>query len=435
MNSLTRNILCKQFDIDNSIIDYVLNIEKDLKHLHDKINATKEYNQFKVLSAFQDANLAATHFNWTTGYGYDDEGRDKVEEIYAKVFNAQDALVRANIASGTHALALTLGGILRPNDEMLSITGLPYDTMQKVIGIKGNMKGSLKEYNITYNQVNLIENNKIDINATIEAITDITKLILIQRSTGYSDRKAVEIDNMKEAIKAIKEKKKDIIVMVDNCYGEFVETIEPTDVGADIIAGSLIKNPGGGLALAGGYVVGKKDLIEAISNRLTAPGIGKDCGLTYGTSRLTLQGLFLAPHVVSEALKGAILSAGVFDSLGFNVLPAVNDKRSDIIQAIEFNDPEKVVKFCQGIQSASPVDSFVLPLPWDMPGYSEPVIMAAGAFIQGSSIELSADAPMRTPYWVYLQGGLTYEHCKLGIMKGLNNLLKNNLLDKNKLNI
>ncbi|WP_066496961.1 aminotransferase class I/II-fold pyridoxal phosphate-dependent enzyme [Abyssisolibacter fermentans] len=435
MNSLTRNILCKQFDIDNSIIDYVLNIEKDLKHLHDKINATKEYNQFKVLSAFQDANLAATHFNWTTGYGYDDEGRDKVEEIYAKVFNAQDALVRANIASGTHALSLTLGGILRPNDEMLSITGLPYDTMQKVIGIKGNMKGSLKEYNITYNQVNLIENNKIDINATIEAITDITKLILIQRSTGYSDRKAVEIDNMKEAIKAIKEKKKDIIVMVDNCYGEFVETIEPTDVGADIIAGSLIKNPGGGLALAGGYVVGKKDLIEAISNRLTAPGIGKDCGLTYGTSRLTLQGLFLAPHVVSEALKGAILSAGVFDSLGFNVLPAVNDKRSDIIQAIEFNDPEKVVKFCQGIQSASPVDSFVLPLPWDMPGYSEPVIMAAGAFIQGSSIELSADAPMRTPYWVYLQGGLTYEHCKLGIMKGLNNLLKNKLIDKNKLNI
>ncbi|WDV48228.1 methionine gamma-lyase family protein [Clostridiaceae bacterium M8S5] len=432
---LTRKILCKQFGIDPAIIDFVLHVETTLNKKFEKINNIKEYNQLKVIDAFQRANLAATHFNWTTGYGYDDEGRDKVEEIYANVFNTEDALVRANIASGTHALALTLGGILRPNDEMLSITGLPYDTMQKVIGIKGDMKGSLKEYNISYNQVDLIDNNKIDIDTVMSNIKNNTKLILIQRSTGYSDRKAIEIEDMKNAISNIKKEHKDIVIMVDNCYGEFVEMIEPTDIGADIIAGSLIKNPGGGLALAGGYIVGKKNLIESIANRLTAPGIGKDCGLTYGTSRLTLQGLFLAPHIVSEALKGSILAAGVFDLLDFEVLPTIDDNRSDIIQAIKFNNPDKVIKFCQGIQAASPVDSFVMPLPWDMPGYSEPVIMAAGAFIQGSSIELSADAPMREPYFVYLQGGLTYEHCKLGIMKGLDNLLKNDLIDRKLFNI
>lgn len=433
-NTLTKNILCKEFGIDQSVIDYVLKIEDNLKDRFKELNDLKEYNQLKVLAAFQKANLAATHFNWTTGYGYDDEGRDKVEEIYANVFNTEDALVRANIASGTHALALTLGGLLRPNDEMLSITGIPYDTMQKVIGIKGDMSGSLKEYNISYNQVDLVNNNEIDIDATLRAIKENTKLILIQRSTGYSDRKAVEVRNMQKAIKAIKEVNKDVIIMVDNCYGEFVEDLEPTDIGADIIAGSLIKNPGGGLALAGGYVAGKKILIDAIANRLTAPGIGKECGLTYGTTRTTLQGLFLAPHVVNESLRGAMLAGKVFSTLGYHVMPGADDYRSDIIQAIEFRDPEKVVKFCQGIQSASPVDSFVTPLPWDMPGYSEPVIMAAGAFIQGSSIELSADAPMREPYWAYLQGGLTYEHCKIGIMKGLNNLLENGLIKKEEFN-
>lgn len=433
MNELTINILCKQFGIDEKVIKYVDKMQEKVVSKFDKIDETKEFNQFKVLSAMQNAKLSSTDFYWTTGYGYDDIGREKVEEIYANVFHTEDALVRPTIASGTHAITLTLSGLLKTGDEILSITGAPYDTLQKVIGIKGNVKGSFKEYGIKYNEVPLKNNNEIDIENVIKSISKNTKIILIQRSTGYSDRKAITIDEMKKAIDRIKNYNKDIIIMVDNCYGEFVENYEPTDVGADIIAGSLIKNPGAGIALSGGYVVGKKQLIELVSFRHTAPGLGKEIGLSYGTTRSTLQGLFLAPHVVSEALKGSLLLAAVYKDLGFKVIPDVDDKRSDIIQGIEFKTPNRVIEFCKGIQSASAVDSYVNPIPWEMPGYEDKIIMAAGGFIQGSSIELSADAPMREPFIAYYQGGLTYEHCKIGIMKSLNNLYINNLIDKKKL--
>lgn len=424
----TVNILCKHFGVHKKIIDLVLSNEIKLKEKFNHVNEVKEYNQYKVIIAMQKAKLNSTHFNWTTGYGYDDIGREKVEEIYSYVFNTEDALVRPTIVSGTHALSLTLSGILRPGDEILSITGEPYDTLQKVIGIKGKSKGALSEFGITYKEVDLDENGNIKINDVINSITSKTKLLLIQRSTGYSTRKAITIKQIKNAIENIKKIYPNIICMVDNCYGEFIEKLEPTDVGADIIAGSLIKNPGGGLALTGGYIVGKKELIEMIANRSTAPGIGKDCGLTFGTTRITLQGLFLAPHIVAEAIKGSLLAASVFKELGFRVVPDIDDPRSDIIQGIELKSKDNVIKFCQAIQSASPVDSYVLPQPWNMPGYDDEVIMAAGAFVQGSSIELSADAPIREPYMAYLQGGLTYEHCKLGIIVALNSLYKDKLL-------
>ncbi|WP_069649536.1 aminotransferase class I/II-fold pyridoxal phosphate-dependent enzyme [Caloranaerobacter ferrireducens] len=435
MDKATVNILCKHFDVKKKIIDLVLANEIELKEKFKQIDEIKEYNQYKIIIAMQKAKLNSTHFNWTTGYGYDDIGREKVEEIYSYVFNTEDALVRPTIVSGTHALSLTLSGILRPGDEILSITGKPYDTLQKVIGIKGKSKGALSEFGITYNEVDLDGNGNIKINDVISSITSKTKLLLIQRSTGYSTRKAITIDQIKAAIENIKKIYPNVIFMVDNCYGEFIEKLEPTDVGADIVAGSLIKNPGGGLALTGGYIVGKKELIEMIANRSTAPGIGKDCGLTFGTTRITLQGLFLAPHIVAEALKGSLLAASVFKKLGFKVVPDVDDSRSDIIQGIELKNKDNVIKFCQAIQSASPVDSYVLPQPWNMPGYDDEVIMAAGAFVQGSSIELSADAPIREPYMAYLQGGLTYEHCKLGIIVALNNLYNDNLLQITKSSI
>ncbi|KPU28148.1 hypothetical protein TR13x_02080 [Caloranaerobacter sp. TR13] len=428
MDKDTINILCKHFGVEKKIIDLVLSNEIRLKRKFNQIDEIKEYNQYKIIIAMQKAKLNSTHFNWTTGYGYDDIGREKVEEIYSYVFNTEDALVRPTIVSGTHALYLTLSGILRPGDEILSITGKPYDTLQKVIGIKGNSKGALSEFGITYKEINLDNNGNIKIRDVINSITSKTKLLLIQRSTGYSTRKAITIEQIKVAIESIKKIYPNVICMVDNCYGEFIEKLEPTDIGADIIAGSLIKNPGGGLALTGGYIVGKKELIEMIANRSTAPGIGKDCGLTFGTTRITLQGLFLAPHIVAEALKGSLLAASVFKELGYKVVPDVDDFRSDIIQGIELNSKDKVVKFCQAIQSASPVDSYVLPQPWNMPGYDDKVIMAAGAFVQGSSIELSADAPIREPFMAYLQGGLTYEHCKLGIIIALNSLYSDNLL-------
>ncbi|TAH62732.1 MAG: hypothetical protein EWM50_05100 [Gottschalkiaceae bacterium] len=434
LNKYTIDILCKQYAIGENIINYVLSKDEILKKNYlTHIEEVKEYNQFKIIHAMQKARLNATHFNWTTGYGYDDVGREKVEEIYSYVFNTEDALVRPTIVSGTHAITLTLSGILRPGDELLSITGSPYDTLQKVIGIKGKEKGTLIDYGIKYREISLDSKGKIEIEKVIQSISKDTKLILIQRSTGYSDRNAITIDEIKEAIDKIKAFNDKVIIMVDNCYGEFIETKEPTDVGADIMAGSLIKNPGGGISLSGGYIVGKRDLIELVANRSTAPGIGKECGLTFGTTRNTLQGLFLAPMIVGEALKGALLTALVYKGLGFRVVPDINHKRSDIIQAVEFKSREKAIKFCQGIQSASPVDSFVTPEPWEMPGYEDEVIMAAGAFIQGSSIELSADGPMREPYFAYYQGGLTYSHCKLGVMMSLNNLYKNNLIEKDKL--
>lgn len=425
----TVNILCELHGIKKEVVSYVLDKEKMIKDKFELIDEVKEYNQYKVIAAMQKAKLNTTHFGWTTGYGYDDVGRDKVEEIYSYVFNTEDALVRPTIVSGTHAITLTISGILRPGEELMSITGSPYDTLQKVIGSKGDAKGSLKEYGILYKEVPLTQEGNIDLDSVEKSISNDTKLILIQRSTGYSDRKAITIEEIKKAVEYIKGLSKDIIIMVDNCYGEFLDTIEPSDIGVDIIAGSLIKNPGGGLALTGGYIAGKKDLVERIANRSTAPGIGKECGLTFGTTRSTLQGLFIAPNVVAEARKGALLTAIVYKSLGFKVIPDIDDERSDIIQGVQFNNKESIIKFCQGIQSASPVDSYVLPQPWAMPGYEDEVIMAAGGFIQGSSIELSADAPIREPYIAYFQGGLTYEHCKLGVMKTLSNLYENKLIN------
>jgi len=435
MDKDTINILCKQYGLNEEVVKFVLKKESELlqKCYFEEIDNIKQYNQYKVINAMQKSKLNATHFNWTTGYGYDDIGREKVEEIYSYVFNTEDALVRPTIVSGTHAITLTITGILRPGDEIISITGSPYDTLQKVIGIKGSEKGSLIEYGIKYKEIPLSVKGKIDIKSVLNEISKDTKLILIQRSTGYSDRKAVTINEIKEAISAIKEYSNNLICMVDNCYGEFLEKVEPSDVGADVIAGSLIKNPGGGLALSGGYIAGSKEIIELVANRSTAPGIGKECGLTFGTTRNTLQGLFLAPLIVSEALKGALLTALVYKSLGFRIIPDLDDTRSDIIQCIEFKDKEKLVKYCQGIQKASPVDSYVTPQPWAMPGYEDEVIMAAGGFVQGSSIELSADAPLREPYFAYYQGGLTYDHCKLGVMMSLNNLYNNKLIEKGRI--
>ncbi len=423
-----KKFLNEEFNISNGVIDYVEDKEKLIKDKFESIENIKEINQYKVIKAMQNANLSSTDFHWTTGYGYGDVGREKVEKIYAEVFNTEDALVRPTIASGTHALSLTLSGILRPGDGLLSITGTPYDTLQTVIGITGDEKGNLLEFGIDYKEVDLLD-NKINIKKSIESINENTKIVMIQRSTGYSDRRALTIKEIEDAIIKIKEYNKDLIIMVDNCYGEFLDLKEPTDVGADIMAGSLIKNPGGGIALSGGYIVGKKELVELIANRSTAPGLGKDSGLTFGTTRTTLQGLFLAPHIVSEAVKGALLVAVVYKNLGFRIVPDLEDERSDIIQAVELLNGDRVVAFCKGIQSASAVDSYISPEPWEMPGYDNKVIMAAGGFIEGSSIELSADGPMKEPYFAYYQGGLTYEHCKLGVYRSLNNLLEGNLIE------
>ena len=427
MKEITKNILAKEYNIEDIIIDYVNEKEKLIVNKFKEIDEIKEYNQYKVIKAMQDNRLSSTDFYWTTGYGYGDIGREKVESIYASVFNAEDALVRPTIASGTHAITLTLSGILRPGDELIAISGAPYDTLQKVIGVKGNSPGTLVEFGVVYKEIPLID-NRIDLETVRKTISSQTRMVMIQRSTGYSDRRALTIEEIEEAIKSIKEYNNEVIIMVDNCYGEFIENMEPTDVGADIIAGSLIKNPGGGLALSGGYVIGKEELVERVANRLTAPGLGKDCGLTFGTSRTTMQGLFLAPHIVSEALKGALLVAKTYKDLGFKVVPDIDDKRSDIIQGVELLLPERVSEFCKAIQAASAVDSYVIPEAWDMPGYEDKVIMAAGGFIEGSSIELSADGPMRDPYYAYYQGGLTYEHCKLGVLISLNNLYKKSLI-------
>ncbi len=430
MNELTVNYLCKQYDISKEVVKDVDSMEMKVKEKFKSLDEIREYNQYKVIGAMQDNKLSSTDFHWTTGYGYGDIGREKVESIFADVFKAESALVRPAIASGTHALSLVLSGILRPGDGLLYITGTPYDTLQKVIGKKGSASGSLVEYGVVYDEVPLLD-NCIDIERALKAINKTTKIVAIQRSTGYSDRRALTIDEIQAVIKRIKDSYPNVIIMVDNCYGEFLDTREPIEVGADIIAGSLIKNPGGGIALSGGYAAGKKDLIDMVANRLTAPGLGKDTGLTFGTTRTTLQGLFLAPHVVSEAVKGALLVAMTYKSLGFNIVPELDDRRSDIIQGVELLTEERVSEFCKGIQAASAVDFYVVPEAWDMPGYADRIIMAAGGFIEGSSIELSADGPMREPYYAYYQGGLTYDHCKLGAMKSLDNLYKKNLVTLN----
>ena len=429
MHKLTKNYLKNIFDIDTKIIDLAEKCEEEIKDQFIFIDEIREYNQYKVLNSMQKNKLSDIHFNYSTGYGYGDIGRETLDKVYADIFKCEDALVRPNIVSGTHALSLCLFGILRPGDEMLSITGKPYDTLEDIIGIKKFNQGSLRDYNITYNQVGLLEDGNFDFERIRNSIKKNTKLVLIQRSTGYAWRNSLSIKKIQEAIEFIKSINNDICCMVDNCYGEFVDFYEPTEVGADIAAGSLIKNPGGSIAPTGGYIVGKKKYVEMAADRLIAPGIGKDTGATLGTNRLIFQGLFLAPHVVSEAIKGAVFCSKIFSYLGYNVNPSYDSLRSDIIQAIKFGDSRALISFCKGIQSGSPVDSFVSPEPWGMPGYSDKVIMAAGAFVQGASIELSADAPIRPPYIAYLQGGITYDHAKIGILFAIKELLKEGLIN------
>lgn len=419
MNESLYSYLKNNFGIDDSIIGTIQSTENEIKDIFTGIESIREMNQYKVISAMQKHGLSDSHFSGTTGYGYDDRGREVLDEVYATIFKAESALVRHQIASGTQALAVCLFGNLRPGDTLLSITGKPYDTLEEVIGIRGEGAGSLKDFGIQYRQVELLEDGSIDLDRVREAVTGTTTMVLIQRSRGYSWRPSIEVKEIKRAIEIIKEININTIVMVDNCYGEFVEAEEPIEAGADLVAGSLIKNPGGGLAPSGGYIAGKAACVQNAAYRLTAPGIGGEVGASLGNNRLLFQGLFMAPHVVSESLKGAILCSAVMQKLGFETSPGPGQARSDIIQAIRFNDPQTLIAFCQGIQKGSPVDSFVTPEPWEMPGYDCPVIMAAGAFVQGSSIELSADAPLKPPYTAYMQGGLVYEHVKLGVMIAL----------------
>lgn len=420
-----------QLGISGRVIQFTEEVERSLQERFKTIDQVAEYNQLKVIRAMQEARVSDIHFAGTTGYGYNDMGRDTLEEVYAKAFHGEDALVRPQLISGTHALTVALSGNLRPGDEIFSPVGKPYDTLEEVIGIRDSV-GSLKEYGITYRQVDLLENGDFDYENIRKAINDKTRLVEIQRSKGYATRPTLSVKRIGELISFIKGIRPDVICMVDNCYGEFVETVEPTDVGADMIVGSLIKNPGGGLAPIGGYIVGRKDCIERASYRLTAPGLGKEVGASLGVSQSLYQGLFLAPTVVAGALKGAVFAANVYEKLGFPVVPNGSESRHDIIQAITFGTAEGVIKFCEGIQAAAPVDSFVTPEPWAMPGYDSDVIMAAGAFVQGSSIELSADGPIKPPYAVYFQGGLTWYHAKLGILMSLQKLLDAGIVDLQK---
>ena len=397
--------------------------EAELKERFEKIDRTAEYNQLKVIKAMQDNRLSDIHFAATTGYGYNDLGRETLEKVYASIFHTEDALVRPQLTCGTHALTVALSAMLRPGDELLSPVGKPYDTLEGVIGITGQ-KGSLKEFGISYRQVDLLEGGAFDYEGIEKAINEKTKLVTIQRSKGYQTRPTLSVERIGELIAFIKKIKPEVVVMVDNCYGEFVEKIEPSDVGADLCVGSLIKNPGGGLVASGGYIVGKADYIEDCAFRLTAPGLGKEVGATLGINQSMFQGLFLAPTVVASALKGAIFAAKIFEELGYPCIPNGTEERYDIIQAVTLGSAEKLIAFCGGIQAASPVDSFVVPEGWAMPGYNSDVIMAAGNFIQGSSIELSADGPITEPYAVYFQGGLTWYHAKLGILTALDRILK-----------
>ena len=392
-----------------------------------EIDKISEYNQLKVIKAMQDNRVGEAHFAATTGYGYNDMGRETLEKIYADCFHTEAALVRPQITCGTHALAVALSANLRPGDELLSPVGKPYDTLEEVIGIRDSI-GSLKEYGITYAQVDLLEDGSFDYEGIRNAINERTKLVTIQRSKGYQTRPTLSVKRIGELIAFIKQIKPDIICMVDNCYGEFVEEQEPSDVGADMIVGSLIKNPGGGLAPIGGYICGTKQCVEQCAYRLSAPGLGQEVGANLGILPAFYQGFFLAPTVVAGALKGAIFAANLYETLGFSVVPNGTESRHDIIQAVTFGTPEGVIAFCKGIQAAAPVDSYVTPEPWDMPGYDAPVIMAAGAFVQGSSIELSADGPIKPPYAVYFQGGLTWYHAKLGILMSLQKLIEEGIV-------
>ena len=417
----------KELGISKEVFEYGEKIEQALLERFSEIDRVAEYNQLKVVNAMQECRVNEGCFNYASGYGYSDRGRDVLEEVYAKTFHTEAALVRPQITCGTHALALALSANLRPGDELLSPVGKPYDTLEEVIGIRES-KGSLAEYGITYRQVDLLENGTFDYENIQKAINEKTKLVTIQRSKGYQTRPSFSVKQIGELISFVKSIKPDVICMVDNCYGEFVETIEPSDVGADMIVGSLIKNPGGGLAPIGGYIAGSQECIENCAYRLTSPGLGKEVGASLGVMQSFYQGFFLAPTVVAGALKGAIFAANIYESLGFPVIPNGSESRHDIIQAVTLGSPEGVIAFCRGIQAAAPVDSYVSPEPWAMPGYDSDVIMAAGAFVQGSSIELSADGPIKPPYAVYFQGGLTWSHAKLGILRSLEELVRKGLV-------
>lgn len=421
---MKREEMYQQFGISKPVIDLGNQILAEIEHRFTAIDETAEINQLKVIHAMQKNRVAENHLWGTTGYGYNDAGRDTLEKVYADIFHTEDALVRSQITCGTHALTIALSAILRPGDELLSPVGKPYDTLEGIIGIEGtDTKGSLREFGISYRQVDLLEGSEFDYDGIRAALNERTKLVTIQRSKGYALRQTLSVERIGELIRFIKDIRPDVICMVDNCYGEFVETMEPSDVGADLCVGSLIKNPGGGMAPLGGYIAGRRDLIELAAYRLTAPGLGKEVGASLNVNSSFYQGLFLAPTVVAGALKSAIFAANLYERLGFTASPSGKEERHDIIQAIAFGSPERVIAFCQGIQQAAPVDSFVLPEPYAMPGYHSDVIMAAGAFIQGSSIELSADAPIEPPYSVFFQGGITWFHGKLGILKTLQNML------------
>ena len=417
------NTIYNEMGIRETVLSFGKNIEKNLKDRFEKIDEIAENKQLKVIKAKQDNRVSAGCINYASGYGYDDQGRDTLEKVYASIFHTESALVRPQITCGTHALSLALAANLRPGDELLAPAGKPYDTLEEVIGIRPS-NGSLAEYGISYSQVDLLADGTFDYENIKKAINDKTKMVAIQRSKGYQTRPSFSVKQIGELITFVKGIKPDLVCMVDNCYGEFVETIEPSDVGADMTVGSLIKNPGGGLAPIGGYIAGREDLIDACGYRLTSPGLGREVGASLGVMKDFYQGLFLAPTVSASALKGAIFAANIYEKLGFPVIPNGTESRHDIIQAVEFGIPEGVIEFCKGIQAAAPVDSYVTPEPWPMPGYDSDVIMAAGAFVQGSSIELSADGPIKPPYAVYFQGGLTWPHAKLGILMSLEYLVR-----------
>ena len=426
MIDITKKYLINNFKINEEVFKLSETALKDISDQFKRLDDIREYNQLKVLNAFQQEKISDMHFTNSSGYGYGDVGRDSLDKVFARIFNSEAALVRPHFVNGTHAIGCALFGNLRPGDTLLSVCGSPYDTLHNIIGLsKDTNIGSLKEYGVNYRQLELTEDGKVNISEMINILKNdpSIKMVHIQRSTGYGWRNSLMINEIEAIINAAKSVKKDVICFVDNCYGEFVDTLEPTDVGADLIAGSLIKNIGGGIAPTGGYIVGKESYVNQAGYRLTIPGIGGECGSTFGVMRSLYQGLFLAPHVAMEAVKTSIFCARMMELLGFEVLPKSTDKRSDIIQAIKFNNKEKLIKFCKGIQAGSPIDSFVECEPWDMPGYEDEVIMAAGAFIQGSSIELSADAPIREPYIAYLQGGLTFDHGKIGVLMAISRIL------------
>lgn len=415
------------FKIDEKIEKAAETALNMCKEQFDNIEEVTEYNQLKVLNAFIEYGISETHFVSSTGYGYDDRGRDTLDKVWAKVFSAESALVRHNFTCGTHTLATALFGVLRPGDNMLCVSGTPYDTIHNVIGIKGSGMGSLKEFGINYSEIPLL-NDRLDYETIKSSVNESTTMVYIQRSRGYELRPSLAVEEIGKVCKIVKEKNPNTIVMVDNCYGEFVEKQEPTDVGADLIAGSLIKNAGGGIARTGGYIAGRKDLVDKCAYRLTTPGLGREVGATLGTNRELYMGLFYAPHTVGEALKSAVFISALFEYLGYDVTPKYNETRRDIVQSLGLENPESLVAFCQGIQSGSPIDSFVSPEPWDMPGYDSKVVMAAGAFTLGSSIELSADAPIRPPYYAWIQGGLNFHSAKMCAMLAAQKMYEKGLL-------